>query len=84
MATGACSDDLVATPASPATFVSYAQIGSRAKRDRGDEVARRMLQRLTSFYLVDVICDADLLPFYEGLGMRPYTRAILRNRNRLA
>jgi len=52
-------------------------------RGIGSALASRMLERLGSFYMVDVVCDADLLPFYERLGMTAYTGAIRRNRSAL-
>jgi hypothetical protein len=52
-------------------------------RGIGSALAFRMLARLGSFYMVDVVCDADLLPFYERLGMTAYTGAIRRNHSAL-
>jgi hypothetical protein len=31
-------------------------------------------------YMIDLICDEELLGFYESLGMNRYTGAIIRNR----
>lgn len=45
----------------------------------GSELARRMLDRLRDLYMIDLLCDADLQPFYARLGMRPYTAMLLRN-----
>jgi ribosomal protein S18 acetylase RimI-like enzyme len=45
----------------------------------GSELVRRMLARLRHLYMIDLICDADVQPFYERLGMRPFTGMILRN-----
>jgi ribosomal protein S18 acetylase RimI-like enzyme len=58
----------------------------REERGRGigSALASKMLERLRSFYMVDVVCDADLLPFYERLGMTAYTGAIRRNRSALS
>jgi ribosomal protein S18 acetylase RimI-like enzyme len=52
-------------------------------RGIGSELAAKMLERLGSYYMVDVVCDAELLPFYERLGMTPYTGAVWRNRGAL-
>jgi ribosomal protein S18 acetylase RimI-like enzyme len=49
------------------------------KRGIGAELVRRMLERLSQFYAVDLICDADLQPFYQRLGMQPYTGMVYRN-----
>jgi ribosomal protein S18 acetylase RimI-like enzyme len=48
----------------------------------GTELVRRMLAELRSLYMIDLICDADVQPFYERLGMRPWTGMILRNYDR--
>ncbi len=37
----------------------------------GRELTRRMLDMLSTFYMVDLVCDADLEPFYGGMGMIP-------------
>jgi len=52
-------------------------------RGIGTELASRMLERLAAFYMIDVICDADVLAFYERLGLRAHTAMILRNRHTL-
>ncbi len=44
----------------------------------GRELAQRMLQRLQGLYMVDLVCDPELVPFYQALGMRPATAMILR------
>jgi len=48
----------------------------------GRELARRMLKKLSCLYMVDLICDADLQPFYERLGMRKGSGMLLRNLER--
>jgi ribosomal protein S18 acetylase RimI-like enzyme len=48
----------------------------------GSELVRRMLAQLAGFYAVDLLCEADLQPFYERMGLtrtagmlrRDYTR----------
>ena len=35
-----------------------------------------------SLYMIDLICDTDVRPFYARLGMQPYTSMILRNYDR--
>ena len=52
-----------------------------AYRDRGigSELVRRMLEKLRHLYMVDLVCDANLQPFYQRLGMRLYTAMIYRN-----
>jgi ribosomal protein S18 acetylase RimI-like enzyme len=51
-------------------------------RGIGSQLARRMLERLRHLYVVDLICDTDVQPFYARLGMQPYTGMILRNYDR--
>jgi ribosomal protein S18 acetylase RimI-like enzyme len=48
----------------------------------GSELVRRMLDKLRDLYMIDLICDTDVQPFYERLGMRPYTGMIYRNYDR--
>ena len=36
----------------------------------GSELMQRLLDELNEFYAVDVICDPELVPFYERFGMR--------------
>lgn len=50
----------------------------------GTELARRMLARLRRLYMIDLICDPAVQPFYARLGMRPYSAMIVRNYERQA
>ncbi len=52
------------------------------KQGIGAELVRQMLDNLRHLYAVDLLCDADLQPFYERFGMRPYTAMLLRNYDR--
>jgi len=45
----------------------------------GTELTRRMLAKLDHLYAVDLICDPDVQPFYERLGMMRYTGMLKRN-----
>jgi ribosomal protein S18 acetylase RimI-like enzyme len=45
----------------------------------GSELMRRMLEKLRHLYGVDLVCDAELQPFYQRFGLRPYTAMIYRN-----
>jgi hypothetical protein len=38
-------------------------------RDFGKELVRRMLEELDHLYMIDLLCDEDLQPYYEKLGM---------------
>ena len=45
----------------------------------GSELTRRMLARLSDLYMVDLLCDDDLQPFYARLGLTPATGMLMRN-----
>ena len=47
-------------------------------RGIGGELVTRMVQRLDDLYMVDVVCDASVLPFYERLGFQGGTSAMMR------
>lgn len=48
----------------------------------GSELVRRMLDQLSGFYSIDLLCDEDVQPFYERLGMRRATGMLRRNYER--
>jgi len=48
----------------------------------GKELARRMLQSLEQFYMVDLLCDIELQEFYGSLGMHKATGVLVRNYDR--
>jgi ribosomal protein S18 acetylase RimI-like enzyme len=48
-------------------------------RGLGTELMRRMLATLSGFYMVDLLCDEELQPYYERLGMRRATGMLVRN-----
>lgn len=45
----------------------------------GTHLVQRMLTSLAHLYSVDIVCDADLQPFYTRLGFTPYTAMIRRH-----
>ncbi len=45
----------------------------------GQELMRRMLARFEDMYMVDLLCDPDLQPFYGKLGMKPVSAMMVRN-----
>jgi ribosomal protein S18 acetylase RimI-like enzyme len=47
-------------------------IPSHRGRGIGSELVRRLLLQIGPIYMVDVMCDDDVVPFYERLG---FTRA---------
>jgi GNAT superfamily N-acetyltransferase len=46
----------------------------------GRELVRRMLARLAGRYAIDLVCDEDLVPFYERLGGSRGRAMMWRNR----
>ena len=48
----------------------------------GATLVTRLLARLDHLYMVDLLCDADVQPFYARLGMRPATGMMLRHYER--
>jgi len=55
---------------------------SHQGRGIGTELTRRMLDDLSSLYMVDVMCDEEVVPFYEHLGLRRATGVIRRTYSR--
>jgi GNAT superfamily N-acetyltransferase len=45
----------------------------------GTEFVRRMLSRLSGLYMIDLLCDSELQPFYATFGMQPATGMTVRN-----
>jgi ribosomal protein S18 acetylase RimI-like enzyme len=53
-------------------------------RGIGGELVRRLLDRLEGLYMVDVVCDEDVVPFYERFGLQRFDAALgRRDRSRL-
>ena len=52
------------------------------KQKIGKTLGNKMLEQLKEFYAVDLLCDADLQPYYEQLGFRRATGMLLRNYDR--
>ena len=48
-------------------------------RGIGRELVRRVRERLGPLYMTDVVCDEDVLPFYEALQFRRGTAAMHRD-----
>ena len=45
----------------------------------GSELMRRILEGTDRFYSVDLVCDAELVPYYARFGMRTASSALLRH-----
>lgn len=48
----------------------------------GQELVRRMLEKLKGLYMADLLCDSELQPFYARFGMKAVSGMILRNYGR--
>lgn len=48
-------------------------------RGVGKEIMSRIFRQLADYYMVDLLCDADLEAFYRPLGMQPATGMLIRN-----
>jgi ribosomal protein S18 acetylase RimI-like enzyme len=51
-------------------------------RGIGSELVRRMLDRLSGLYAVDLLCDVELQPFYARWGMKAASGMLVRNYDR--
>lgn len=49
-------------------------------RGIGQALMEQMLERLRHIQTIELMCDADLVPFYERFGMKPTTGMVLRRR----
>ncbi|WP_438313175.1 GNAT family N-acetyltransferase [Sporosarcina sp. FA9] len=45
----------------------------------GKELVERMLKELQNIYMIDLMCDVDLQPYYEQFGMAKSRGMIIRN-----
>lgn len=62
-----------------AAFVPFLEVlPAYRRRGIGHELVRRILDRLDDRYAVDLVCDDDLVPFYESLGFVRHTAMIVR------
>ncbi|WP_026690359.1 GNAT family N-acetyltransferase [Alteribacter aurantiacus] len=52
------------------------------ERGIGESLVERMLEELKGIYMIDVMCDEELQPFYERLGMQRSQGMIIRNYHR--
>jgi ribosomal protein S18 acetylase RimI-like enzyme len=45
----------------------------------GTELTKQMLRLLNEYYIVDLLCDAELQPFYEKIGVTKANGMMVRN-----
>jgi ribosomal protein S18 acetylase RimI-like enzyme len=48
-------------------------------RGIGSELLRRVLERLNKLYMIDLLCDLELQPWYARFGLKPATGMLSRN-----
>ena len=48
----------------------------------GSQLVRRLMARLQHLYMLDLVCDPDVQPFYARFGMRPCSAMVIRNFDR--
>lgn len=49
------------------------------RQGTGSNLVRMLLEEVEQLYMVDVICDDDVVPFYEALGFQRAGGAVRRN-----
>ena len=54
-------------------------ITDRQDRGIGSELVRRLREALREIYMIDLLCDDDVIPFYEGLGFQRGGGMAIRN-----
>ena len=52
------------------------------RRGIGTELMRRLIAKLKSLYMIDLLCDPELRSFYDRLGMKPAFGMMIRNYER--
>jgi predicted N-acetyltransferase YhbS len=53
-------------------------------RGIGSELVRRALTLLGDRYMIDLLCDEELVPFYDRFGMQRVVGMALRNPDALS
>lgn len=54
------------------------------KQGIGAELVNRMLEQLKDFYMIDLVCDENLVPFYNKFGLKKFSAMGVRNFNQQA
>jgi GNAT superfamily N-acetyltransferase len=69
-----------------AAYIPFLEVlPSHQRRGIGTALIERLLAQLDDLYMVDVVCDAPLEPFYARLGFATLDRAMgLRRREKIA
>jgi ribosomal protein S18 acetylase RimI-like enzyme len=63
-----------------AAYIPFVEVlPAYQKRGVGKELVVRMLDILKDYYMVDLLCDAELQSFYENMGLRRAAGMMRRN-----
>ena len=63
-----------------AAYIPLLEVRPERQREGiGSELVTRLLSMLGDIYMVDVVCDQSVVPFYERLGMVPLAGLAQRN-----
>ena len=63
-----------------ATYIPFLEVLPEYQHQEiGRNLVQKMLRRLSGYYMVDLLCDPGLQPFYEQAGMRRANGMSLRN-----
>lgn len=75
------------TAISDGTFAAYVPLLEVRPQFQGQGIGRtlveRLFARLSNCYMVDLVCDRALEPYYTALGMTALTGMVLRHPERL-
>ncbi|MEK7661993.1 MAG: GNAT family N-acetyltransferase [Patescibacteria group bacterium] len=63
-----------------AAYIPFLEVlPSYQKKGIGKELVARMLEMLKGYYMIDLLCDPELQPFYENIGLKKATGMMRRN-----
>jgi ribosomal protein S18 acetylase RimI-like enzyme len=63
-----------------AAYISFLEVLPRyRKKGIAGELVRRMLDKLKHLYMVDTVCDEEVIGFYKKFGFVKHTAMIYRN-----
>jgi GNAT superfamily N-acetyltransferase len=67
-----------------AAFIPLVEVLPQHQRSGiGSQMLRALLARLGTCYMIDLVCDDDVVPFYERLGGTRLNAMVWRHRDRL-
>lgn len=66
-----------------AAYIPHLEVRAEWRnRGIGLELVQRMLAKLRHLYMIDLMCDEELVPFYEKAGFQPWQGMLIRQRDR--